>query len=222
MVHNIKPAEIDSSAGTPTGTAISLKGLNNMSTITIDLATAKSIASLINIASKPKSVAPVLEQVRCNLYSDGMLVAVATDRYAIITASYDTEYTGETVQFGITHAMAKFITGLKGYAELTLEISEELIVANIAGQTYTTGNVKANYPPVAEMVAKWQHGTEATPVELDLSLLSRLTKIVNKAGKKVENWKVELGKTDNPSKPAPIRLLAENFGAIQQPRLTRP
>lgn len=196
-----------------------------MSTITIDLATAKSIASLINIAAKPKSVAPVLEQVRCNLFSDGMLVAVATDRYAIITASYDTDYSGETTQFGISHDVAKFISGIKapqGGIYVEIDITNDGVALSVAGQTFRAGaGNPGNYPPVAEMVAKWQHGTEATPVELDLTLLSRLTKIVNKAGKKVENWKVELGKTDNPSKPAPIRLLAENFGAIQQPRLSR-
>ena len=196
-----------------------------MSTLQIELKTLHSIASLINIASKPNSGTPVLEQVRCNLFSDGMLTAIATDRYAIVMGSYQVDYAGDTVEFGITHAMAKFITGIKlpktGHLYMELSITEELVVATLAGQTFTAGNVKSNYPPVAEMLGKWQHGTEATPVELSLTLLSRLTKIVNQAGKKVENWKVELGKTDNSAKPAPIRLLAENFGAIQQPRIAR-
>lgn len=194
--------------------------------IQIDLATLHSIASIINIAPKANSGTPVLEQVRCNLFSDGMLTAIATDRYAIVMGSYQVDYAGNAIEFGISHSLAKFITGIKlpkyGHLYGDFEISANGdLTLTLAGQSFSASANTGKYPPVAEMLAKWQHGTEATPVELSLTLLSRLTKVVNQAGKKVENWKVELGKTDNPTKPAPIRLLAENFGAIQQPRIAR-
>lgn len=196
-----------------------------MSTITIDLRDLHSIASLINIASKPNSGTPVLEQVRCTLFSDGMLVAVATDRYAIVSASYELDYAGDTIEFGISHGLAKFITGIKlprtGRLYAELNFHDDSITMRLAGQTFTAGNVAGNYPPVAEMVAKWQHAEQAMPVTLSLTLLSRLTKVVDRMGKKVENWSVELGASDNPNKPAPIRLLADGFSAIQQPRLAR-
>lgn len=197
-----------------------------MTTINIDLATAKSVASLINIACKPNSATPVLEQVRCTLFSDGMLVAVATDRYAIVTASYELDYSGETVEFGINHNVANFIGRIKAPKGMnvhgTIELTNDGYSMQFNGQAIIAqaGN-PANYPPVAEMVAKWHAGTEATPVELSLTLLSRLTKVVDRLGKKLEDWKVELGNTDNPAKPAPIRISHGTFVAIQQPRLSR-
>jgi hypothetical protein len=196
-----------------------------MSTINIDLATAKSIASLINIASKDKSGVPVLEQVRCTLFSDGMLVAVATDRYAIVTASYELDYSGETITFGIAHGVANFISRIKtpkgSNIPGTIEFNDDGYSMQFNGQAIIARHVTGNYPPVSEMVAKWQRGTEATPVELSLTLLSRLTKVVDRLGKRLEDWKVELGNSDNPSKPAPIRLTHGTFAAIQQPRISR-
>lgn len=193
--------------------------------IELDLKTLHSIASLINIASKANSGTPVLEQVRCTLFSDGMLTAIATDRYAIVMGSYQVEYTGDTMEFGVSHSLAKFISSIKlpktGHLYGELNLHDDVITLRLAGQTFTAGNVKGNYPPVAELLGKWQHGTEAMPIELSLTLLSRLTKIVNEAGKKVENWKIELGKDGTAAKPAPVRLLAEGFAAIQQPRLAR-
>jgi len=196
-----------------------------MSTINIDLATAKSIASLINIASKDKSGTPVLEQVHCTLFSDGMLVAVATDRYAIVSASYELDYSGRAVTFSITHGVANFISRIKTLKGMnvhgTIELNDDGYTMQFNGQAIIARHVTGNYPPVAEMVAKWQLGTEATPVELSLTMLSRLTKVVDRLGKKLEDWKIELGNSDNPNKPAPIRLTHGTFAAIQQPRISR-
>lgn len=197
-----------------------------MSTITIDLATAKSIASLINIAAKPKSVAPVLEQVRVWVSTDYLISAVATDRYACITASWEVDLVGNDMpEFGIGHDMAKFIAGLKspvnGHRYVTFEVNESSVIVSSEGQSFTNDHVFGKYPPVVDLVSNWQAGANAVPVELSLTMLSRLAKITDRLGKKVEDWKIELGNSDNPNKPAPIRLSHGNLIAIQQPRIIR-
>lgn len=188
--------------------------------IHLDLATAKSIASLINIAEKATSATPVLQQVRCTLYVDGTIIAVATDRYAVIKASYETENTGGTTEFSITHSMAKFIAGIKnGHSGVYLSIVDDQVIASVGGDTHTTAKMLGNYPPVTELITNWQIGTDAMPVSLSLSLLSRLAKIVDVAGKKVEDWQIELGNSDRPARPAPVRLTHGSFIALQQPKL---
>lgn len=193
-----------------------------MYTTTMDLATAKSIASLINIATKPKSWTPVLEQVRCTVNPDGTLTAVATDRYAVITATYMISSMAEPFEFGISHSAAKFIAGLKADRKellVAITLDDEGVCIHYAGQTITVAPVIGNYPPVASLIEDWKPGTDAMPVSLSLSLLSRLAKIVDVAGKKVEDWRIELAKTDNPAKPGPIKLEADRFIALQQPKL---
>lgn len=225
MVHNIKPGKLESSAGTPTGTAKSLKGLNIMSntTLIVSATVAKSIASLINIA-EPKSSALPLQYVRVEL-SNGQLRAVATDRYVVIVAEYEAieAEPGEAV-FYIDATTAKFITGAKGDYEFEFTVKPDYrelrIEVNQAGMT--VGQPNFNYPPVVELWDSIKPAEQADPLSLNFTFFTRLAKIAGLDGKKLEQWIIQPSVSSGSGKPGPLQLTARGssaFRALVQPNL---
>lgn len=198
-------------------------------TITIPLNLAKSLASMATIASKDVAK---LDRVYVQVLPNS-IHAVASDRYAIIESLY-TERNGDgSLEFQITAEVAKFINAIKTKetkAPVELEVFSDALTIKTLGQSATfTGSQLANGTDLfnklvehAEIDAKAE---VAKPIVLNVALLSRVAKLVDYEGKKVERWSFNLGQTDSDNrKPSPIQAYAEGvitWHLVQQPLLTR-
>ena len=185
--------------------------------IQVSLKIAKSIASLSNFASKDK-ITPALTVVKIE-FSEGMIKALATDRYVAVRAKYDYDYDAYGVIYLDAQAV-KFITGLKNSPFVQFELSDGVLSIGDGSASVSSAIFKGNYPDIESIMDKHQPATVASIQRFRIELLAKLGKVISKIdGKKVENWVLEQGLSERPDRPAPMKATAENFDAIIQPNL---
>lgn len=210
-----------------------------MLTITLKAADAVAIASLIATADGKDS--PALAQVRLVPNADGVLVAVATNRYVAATyflgmdAPVDLPVDG----IGLSPAACKFIAAnVKRVNKWTTREDVEIIAniearelsvrhgAAVLGDTWPAGK----YPvQILGLVDSWQPAPEVAPVRIGQTWLNQLGKLMD-GFTKVDSWILELGAnaayvagdlSRTATRPGPIRAKSGNYIALIQPRVDR-
>lgn len=188
----------------------------------LPLATAKSIASLINFASKDK-VTPALQVIRVVLDGDRM-TATATDRYVVIKAEYaecpDNFNTGTIY---LDAAAAKFIAGIKvakGHNPLiTFDTGDDGLTIKANGASITIRQFSGNYPAVETLFDAHKPAEVAEVHHFRIELLAKLGKVIDVDGSKIESWNFEYGTRVKPERPVPVIATASLFKALIQPNL---
>ena len=187
--------------------------------IQLSLKVAKSIASLSNFASRDK-VTPALTVVKIE-FSEGMIKALATDRYVAVRAKYDYEYDAYGVIYFDAQAV-KFITGLKNSPFVQFELSDGVLSVGDGSASVSSKMFSGNYPAIETILDKHQPATIASAQTFTIELVTKLAKVIDPSnGKKVERWELEQGLTDVPARPAPLMARATGFTAIIQPNLNK-
>jgi DNA polymerase III sliding clamp (beta) subunit (PCNA family) len=190
----------------------------------VPLATAKSIASLINFASNEK-ITPALTVIRVVFDGDRM-TATATDRYVVIQAQYaecpDNFNTGTVY---LDAAAAKFIASqkvAKGYNPLiTFDVDDDGLTIKANGASITIRQFSGNYPAVESLFESHKPAELAEVHHFRIELLAKLGKVVDVDGSKVESWNFEFGTRTKPERPVPVIATASLFKALIQPNLSR-
>ena len=189
----------------------------------VPLATAKSIASLINFAAGSKDYTPALQVIRVVFDGDRM-TATATDRYVVIQAQYaecpDNHNTGTIY---IDAAAAKFIASqkvAKGHNPLiTFDTDDDGLTIKANGASITIRQFNGNYPAVETLFEAHKAAEAAEVHHFRIELLAKLGKVVDVDGSKVESWNFEFGTRAKPERPAPVIATASLFKALIQPNL---
>ena len=189
-------------------TAIETQYSTMTGTAQLPLDMAKSIASLINIAESPKGSAPLLQRVQVELTENG-LTASATDKYIVAIAEYWHE-SADLQGFYLDHDAAKFIASLKPLSKhhrefLTFELSNGTLTITNGIKTHVSRLFDSKFPYVESIFRDAELATEATPTALNLTYLSKFTKLVDATGAKIDTW-VMTSTQSTPVKPGPVLL----------------
>ena len=190
----------------------------------VPVATAKSIASLINFAA-PKEYTPALQVIRVVFDGDRM-TATATDRYVVIKAEY--AECPDNLNAGTVYldaAAAKFITGIKvakGHNPLIVfDVDDTSLTIKANDASITIRQFKGNYPAVETLFDAHKPAETAEVHHFRIELLAKLGKVVDVDGSKIESWNFEFGTRTKPERPVPVIATASLFKALIQPNLGR-
>jgi hypothetical protein len=200
-----------------------------MTTISLPLNIAKALASMASFTDKDAyKLAYVLVSVTPSTVS-----ALASDLYAIIESIY-TERNGDGyLEFGINADGAKFINSLKSKnqhepIEFSLDPASRSVRISGLGSSIIQrydgehfGNVWSRFE---ELLAIENKAEKATPITLDMTLLSRCAKLLTYDGKKAERWEFHLGSETEQRKPSPIHAYSAGvitYHLLQQPLMPR-
>lgn len=196
-----------------------------MTTIYLPLNIAKALASMVSFTDgDTDKLAYVYVDVMPSTVS-----AMASDRYAIIESIY-TERNGEgSLQFGINAQIAKFINTLKSKSnresvEFTLTGTDLTVSALGVSGTFTTrlSDFGAIWERFSDLMAINGYASHVTPINLNVTLLSRCAKLLTYDGKKAEKWEFHLGSETEQRKPSPIHAYSGGvitYHLLQQPLL---
>jgi DNA polymerase III sliding clamp (beta) subunit (PCNA family) len=189
-----------------------------MTTITLPLSVAKSVASLFAVVDTKKNAYIPLQQVR--VQTDGKtLTAYSTDRYALALATYDLAVEQPPVLFGMTLAMAKFIQSHKGTEKVTIDFenNEAKVTVGTTSSLFETN--RQTYPDnIVPLVTDYKVGDTLAPVKLDIESLSRIAKIFDRDGNKVTDWVADTAQVAD-RKSSAIRLTSNGFTVLFQPKV---
>lgn len=192
-----------------------------MTTITLPLNIAKALASMITFTDHDR-LAYVYVDVMPSTVS-----ALASDRYAIIESIY-TERNGDgSLKFGINAPVAKFINGIKSKntresVEFTLIGTDLTVSALGVSGTFSVrlSDFGMIWDKFSELLAINSYAEKATPITLNVALLSRCAKLLTYDGKKAEKWEFHLGSETEQRKPTPIHAYSAGvitYHLLQQP-----
>lgn len=200
-----------------------------MSSITLPLNIAKALASMVSFTDKDNDKLAYVYVVA----TPSTVSALASDRYAIIESIY-TERNGEGyLSFGISADGAKFINSLKSKnqrepIQFSLDTaSRSLRISGLGSsliQSYTGEHFSAIWDKFEELLAIESKADKATPITLNVALLSRCAKLLTYDGKKAEKWEFHLGAETEQRKPSPIHAYSAGtitYHLLQQPMLPR-
>jgi hypothetical protein len=183
-----------------------------MNTITLEIKTLKSMASLYSF-SDPKDTLLSTVQV---VVSDNDITAYATDKFKLIRAVYDltTELKGV---FFIDAATAKFVKSLKAAKYLpqvaVITWDSETVSFEFDGQTFTARNNHALFPEsVSSIVSEWLPDTgDAKAFKFNPKHFDALTKVQGYFSL-IESWIFTPGKAKTSFSTAPIQATANDQG----------
>lgn len=187
----------------------------------IEIETAKAMASLI-ATSDTKD--PQLNKVFVEITPE-RIRAIASDRYILATFSNTNKAELSPAKFVINAQQAKAIMATKSKQNVAISTDLYTTTITLDGITITDdSNVELGDRLIsfAAEFAKTDNYDQAMPLNIDLSRLALLTKLLTAEPKpeRITNWRVFTAQpSDNESKnPKPIKLVAGNFVAYLQPR----
>lgn len=200
-----------------------------MTIVSLPLNIAKALASMVTFTDKDiDKLANVLVSVTPSTVS-----ALASDRYAIIESIY-TERNGDGyLEFGINADGAKFINSLKSknqHEPIQFDFDESSQSLRISGlgmsmfQHFNNEHFGHVWSRFEELLAIENKSEKATPITLDLTLLSRCAKLLAYDGKKANLWEFHLGSETEQRKPSPIHAYSAGvitYHLLQQPVMPR-
>lgn len=200
-----------------------------MTSITLPLNIAKALASMVSFTDKDiDKLANVLVSVTPSTVS-----ALASDRYAIIESIY-TERNGDGyLEFGINADGAKFINSLKSKNQnepiqfVSDPASRSIRISGLGSsliQRYDGEHFGHAWSRFEELLAIENKSEKATPITLDVALLSRCSKLLAYDGKKANLWEFHLGSETEQRKPSPIHAYSAGvitYHLLQQPVMPR-
>lgn len=196
-----------------------------MTTLTLPLAQAKSIASLINIAEGAKGIFSVLQYVKVNI-ADNVLTAVATDRYVAGYGTYLLEDPIEDASFWLDATACKLIKAIKapkyGHGFVTFEIDADAdVVVSDGVSSIRSGAPKGNYPDILGLIGGMAEATDgAKSVRLTLSKIAQIDKVAPSIGG-LDAWHLTHMASGREGKPGPVRFMNGNMILVLQPSLLR-
>lgn len=178
---------------------------------------AKSIASLISMAAKPKDMTPILSYIRV-VIADGKVSAYATDRYVLAQATAETIDHADDADFYLDANAAKFIKAQKsGNFEFEITDLGATIRANSASVTVIRPN--GNYPPIQGFIDEFKPSETGTPaLNLDLAKIGQVHKL--EPITPANTWELDFSESSN-GKPGPVRFQNGNIVALVQPNLLK-
>jgi hypothetical protein len=200
-----------------------------MTTFTISANDCRSIASLISFTDKDmERMANIHVRIE-----DGKAFAIATDRYKIgtwTTENIDTDET-DSIEFGITPAMAKWLTAIKlpkdsrGHG-IDFDLNEQELRATYVGSSFISAfsldsefmTKVASYIPTGDIPEQ-----PAKAFALSVKHLADISKVIDRNGKKVETL-VFTETTRTSDRPAPFIITAlgcPEFKVLLQPNIVR-
>jgi hypothetical protein len=195
-----------------------------LTTLTLPLAQAKSIASLINIAEGAKGIFSVLQSVKVNI-ADNVLTAVATDRYIAGYGTYLLEDPIEDASFWLDANACKLIKAMKapkyGHAFVTFEIFADDVLISDGVSSIRSGAPKDNYPDILGLIGGMAEAPEgARSVSLTLSRIAQIDKVIPSIGG-LDAWHLTHMDSGREGKPGPVRFMNGNMILVLQPNLIR-
>lgn len=192
-----------------------------MTTLTLPLAQAKSIASLINIAESSKGIFTVLQYVKVTI-TDNVLIAVATDRYIAGYGTYLLEDPIEDATFWLDANVCKLIKAIKapkyghGFATFDIDPDSDVVISD-GVSSIRSGAPKGNYPPILNLITSMDEATDGTKsVRLTLSKISQIDKVVPSIGAS-NTWHLTHMASGRENKPGPVRFMNGNMILVLQP-----
>ena len=186
------------------------------------ISTAKSIASFIAFAESARGgYTPALQVIKV-AFDSGKITATATDRYAVIQGTYNSNDGDDGVIY-FDASIAKFITSYKVAKNYDPMVAFDVFDGNLTvktGDASTTVRMfNGNHPAVETLFDSHKPAQVAEVHSFRIELIAKLGKVIGTDGNKVEQWNFEHGERQNPNRPSPLIATNGNFKALIQPML---
>ena len=177
---------------------------------------ARSIASMVALTSKDK-VTPALQLVRLSV-TKYKITAIATDRYVLGRLVLDYDGTDSEIDDYYLDAAALKLMATTKAGLVSIKHGETHFTVSDYSSSVNVPIFMGNYPKVETMIPDAPEATPTGETSFSIDLLSKLGKLVDANGKKIDAWKILPGGTEN-GRPKAWAATADNFTVLIQPRL---
>lgn len=187
--------------------------------ITLPLSTARSIGSMAVLLAPAKSVTPALELLKLSV-SEYRITAYATDRYVLGRLDVDDvdDVFGVPGDYYLDAQALKLMASTKA-GSITIKHGETHFTVSNYSTSVSVPIFLGTYPPIEGLIPETVDAVATGATNFNVNLLTKLTKLVSRDGKKIENWKLLPGGLSEFGKPNAWTAKAEDFTVLIQPRL---
>lgn len=180
---------------------------------------ARSIGSMAALTSKDK-ITPALTLVKLSV-SKYKITAIATDRYVLGRLVLDHDGADSEIDDYYLDAAALKLMATTKAGLVSIRHGETHFTVSDYSSSVNVPIFLGNYPKIEIMIPETPEAIPTGETSFSIDLLSKLSKLVDANGKKIDAWKIFPGGNTEHGKPNAWAATADNYTVLIQPRLNR-